>query len=228
MLVGNVVNVSDKIVNDDSKYYMKYGAGRRLNIFFYAYRHIIFNASAERERPLDTEEARRIMEAINSIYIHTKGTFDNFAWSLLYDVDPDKAKSISKTKVDLFRRDFLDYPQLMNVKEVIASYWDWNAELKSRRDPVAHRIPLTVPPSIVTKDEGQKYGELMDEFLGASKILEFDKAEEIHREIDSIGTFVPFIVHHPNEPHDPLYPTLPEDMGNLIKITRAVLSYFEQ
>jgi len=39
---------------------------------------------------------------------------------------------------------------------------EWNRELSTRRDPAAHRIPLSVPPAFIdadTKDEYQRVSE---------------------------------------------------------------------
>src|SRR4051812_4727408 len=45
------IELSDELKNQNATFYMKYGAGRRLRMMFYAYRQIIFTADPKRSEP---------------------------------------------------------------------------------------------------------------------------------------------------------------------------------
>ena len=68
-------------------------------------------------------------------------------------------------------------------------YRDWHRELKARRDPAAHRIPLTVPPAIFAPDQFDQYETLEGEIQEAVGSHDFARADRLRAEQCNIGTF---------------------------------------
>jgi len=117
----------------------------------------------------------------------------------------------------------------------MTAFTDWNKEIASRRDPAAHRIPLTVPPAIIDDESRGEYEKLSAKYNKASAdalrstgvekdaLKKFEAAENIFEKLQRVGKFVPVFVHHPNEGLINVYPTVPQDIGQLVRIARGLL-----
>jgi hypothetical protein len=187
---------------------MMYGAGRRLNMIFYAYRAITLTVPSDREQPLSHDEQLNLSRDINIIYMNLRGTLDNFAWCFLYEKESEAVSSLSRMHIDLFANKFRELPAFAKIAQEISAHDNWNKEVKERRDPVAHRIPLYIPPSIVDHEGAERYKELFEEYA--------------FEQLSNIGSFYPCFQHHPEEGIIPIYPILPTDMTHLIRIGNTI------
>ncbi len=216
----NSVQLSERLKNKESAYYMKYGAGRRFNMLFYAYRSITNIAHAERKNPLSQEECVVISQDINTIYTNLIGVLDNLAWCLLLENNLTE-ENLDKTNIGLFSKEFRILPLFKSV-EAVKEYDDWYKEIRNRRDPVAHRIPLYVIPTVTRPDELDRYNRLYTEHLDLLAKSEVEAGENILNQMEKIGEFHAIFTHHPKKDPIPIYPTVPTDMENLIKISNVV------
>ncbi len=219
--------IAHKLTNENAKYYMLYGAGRRLKMMFHAYRAIIFTAHEGRDKPLSHDEQQELSSEINILYMHLYGVLDNYAWCILFErspeLDPDLPAGIHRNDVGLFSKEFRKRcTAFVEIKDEIQAYDDWFKDAKERRDPVAHRIPLYIPPSVITKEEETYYRDVWDRHNKCIQNMQLDEASDLLDQLNTIGTFKPFFVHHPTGPYIPIYPTIPTDMAHLIKIGNAV------
>lgn len=219
----DTAQVAQRLTNEQARYYLLHGASRRLGMMFYAYRDITLTAHPTRSEPLPHEDQQRLTLDLNVLYMHTRGVLDNFAWSLIYEKHPDKTAKIDRRQVDLFHRDFRKAcPSIASIAEDLDRHADWNRDVKERRDPVAHRIPLYVPSAEVTEAEGERYHELHQRFINRATEHDFAGSDEAFNAMDTIGRFVPYFVHHPREGRIPIYPTVPTDMAHMIQIVSTV------
>jgi hypothetical protein len=192
-------------------------------MMFYAYQAITHIAYDRRTEPLLVNEQHTLSREINIIYMHLRGVLDNFAWCFLYERQPVLADTIHRFDVGLFSQKFRKQcTAFSEVEDEITVHDVWNEEVKERRDPVVHRIPLYVPPALITQEEAKTYRALNNQFNEKLNSLELDEANRAFDEMNTIGTYYPYFVHHPNEPHIPIYPTIPIDMTHLIRIGNAV------
>src|SRR5262249_25094717 len=187
---------------------MKYGAGRRLSMIFYAYREITLTVPPDRERPLSHDEQINLSRDINIIYMNIRGTLDNFAWCFLYEKEANAAISLPRMYVDLFANKFRELPSFVEIEQEISVHDTWNREVKTRRDPAAHRIPLYIPPSVIGDEDAERYKELIGEYA--------------FEQVRDTGSFYPCFQHHPEDGVIPIYPTLPTDMAHLIRIGNTI------
>lgn len=196
-LICTITSASENLAIKDAKYFLLYGAARRANLIFSAYQDIRSIAYEKRTQPLSPDEQVSLSQAINNTYIHLLGILDNFAWSLLHERQGKLADTMYRNDVGLFSKKFRK--QCIAYLEIAAEIeWHdtWHKEVKERRNPVAHGIPLYVPPAALTADQ----------------------AEATFGQLDSIGSFLPYFIHHPDEPLIPIYPTIPTDLSHLIRI----------
>jgi hypothetical protein len=217
------IQIAQNLSNDNARYYMLYGAGRRLIMMFYAYQAITHIAYDQRTEPLSSDEQHTFSREINIIYMHLRGVLDNFAWCLLYERQPELEGTIHRNDVGLFSQKFRrQFAAFSEIEDEITVHDVWNEEVKKRRDPVAHRIPLYVPPAVITQEEAKTYQALNNRFNDKLNSLKLDEADLAFDAMNTIGTFFPYFVHHPDEPRIPIYPTIPTDMTHLIRIGNAV------
>jgi hypothetical protein len=95
-------------------------------------------------------------------------------------------------------------------------------DLKSSRDPSAHRIPLYVPPAALTAEQITRHEQIWQERSDAIRKGEFERAEKLAKEQSMLGTFTPHFIHDPDKGSDPIYRSVPTDIGKMITIGRAI------
>jgi hypothetical protein len=65
---------------------------------------------------------------------------------------------------------------------------DWFTDYsKNYRDALAHRIPLYVPPFMVTKEQGERWQKLDAESMSAVRDHRFEEGERLQSERDALG-----------------------------------------
>lgn len=222
-LAFNTNIISQKLTQKKAKKYLLNGAGRRLHMMFYAFQEILNSASPKRTKPLSFDQQMSVTKELNIFYINLSGVLDNFAWCLLFEKQPADLEKIKPINVGLFSNDFRKkFFPFYKIKIEIEKHDEWNIEIKTRRDPVAHRIPLYIPPTILTKEEGKIYQNLQSKHLEKATELDFEQAESVFQKMHEMGSFYPFFVHDPDEPHIPLYPTIATDIAHLVRISNII------
>lgn len=223
-LVSTVsIDIPPKLSSRQAKIYMQHGAGRRVGVMFDAYRAIISSAYENRVDPLRHEEQQSFSKDLNTLYMNLRGFLDNLAWCLMYERQPDLEKKLGRMDFDLFAPRYrTGLRAFTEIEADVIVHDEWNREVKKRRDPVAHRIPLYLPPAILTPQEANRAREL--NALQESKALagQREEADRLFEQMNRIGKFFPYFMHHPDEQPIPIYPTIPNDVGHVIKLTMAV------
>lgn len=208
------------VSSERAKYFLTFGAARRLEMIWFAYRCVIFEASADRKHPLTSDESRRLTQALNSIYVNIRGTLDNICWALLYLFAEPKISTLRESQVGLFLPCIMLDDRFKVLADHLERHSDWNINFKERRDPSAHRIPLTVPPQEVNELEAELYTDARSAMLDALRLADVKTVIAAIKHQESIGHFVPYFIHDPARGGIPLYPTVPIDIAHLIQIFR--------
>ena len=102
---------------------------------------------------------------LNSYYINLRGCMDNLAWALNYRfalVAGTETDSSTRRKIDLFGKDFLAAleTQRPNLRDSLRQYESWAWDLKELRDPVAHRVPLSVIGGVLPAERVPEFENL--------------------------------------------------------------------
>jgi hypothetical protein len=206
-------------LSEQAKYYILYGAARRLGMMRVSYRGILRCIATDRTEPLAPDEAAAVERDLNIIYINVRGVLDNYAWCLYHQTTTDQTRKLAPVQVGLFSKKFMADPNLANLKPKLSGFSAWHTDLKNRRDPAAHRIPLFVPPACLNPEEQERYAALDTQIFATKSERE---REVLNAQQRKIGTFMPCFVHHPDNGRTPIYPTVPQDIANLIKIINLV------
>ena len=231
-----IIDLSNKVENEDAINNLNFGAARRSRMIWGAFRQLHNLIAPDRSVPMEHDDVFEASRALNDIYIHVRGTLDNYAWALFH-LFWDNSLAINRSEIDLFGRRFRSIIAFSDFNEILSSYLPWNRELKERRDPVAHRIPLSVPPSFFNEADQLRFSEVNQKFDAARRRhLELtsngaaqseldaasNEADAHYAQLQKIGTFAPIIVHDPKEGGTRIYPTVPQDIGTLVRIIRGL------
>ena len=230
-----ILKLSNLLSNERAITHLNFGAARRTRMIWGGFRQLSNLIPPDRSEPMTHDDVFEAARALNDIYIHSRGTLDNYGWTLINLFCNED--SFRRNEVDLFGRRFQSEPSLKEFYESLAPYLDWNREIKERRDPVAHRIPLSVPPSLFTDDDQVRFSDLNDRYnaaiirfaeLASAQAAQHERetaeaeADRLYLEMQRIGRFSPIIVHDPKEGGTRIYPTVPQDIGKLVQIIRTL------
>lgn len=219
------IALSQQLKEPQAQYYARFGIGRRAGMLWSAFRSILQIVHVGRTKPLSSDDVKTVSRDLNTIYINVVGTIDNYAWCLLHERGSVEIKSLAATRIGLFARDFLNDPSMASLRTSLTPYVPWFAELRSRRDPAAHRIPLSVPPAVLLPEESRRYQAIEQEVGDAIGRKEFDRAEQLWAEQEALGAFLPKFLHDPGKDLIPFYPTIPQDLAQLVRVSDAVRQF---
>ena len=214
--------LSGKLANEEAAHFLRYGVGRRLGHIWAAYRNMLEVVPIDRVEGLSGEEVKSVSRDLNSLYINIIGTIDNYAWCLRYERESDSLKKLKDIQIGLFSPKFINDPSFSDIKSEILMFGGWSADIRKFRNPAAHRIPLSVPPAILNAEEGKEYAIIENKINDALLKHEFELIDELRSEQRKLGKFKHIFIHHPKGPHVALFPTIPQDIGNMLKIMQVV------
>jgi hypothetical protein len=219
--------------------YLRYGLGRRVRSIWLAYRNFHATVPPNRTQPLSVDDATEVSNDLNAIYINIRGALDNFAWCLQYAFVGAASKA---NDIGLFYDRFLGQPEMPDLRSLISEFKDWDKEFKLKRDPAAHRIPLSVIPAIHTSLSLQEFQAVEDQISSKLRLASqeaaaknydvsqrlFDEVKHLRKKQERIGSFYPKFEFDPAMGPIDVYPTLPEDLGVFVVISRRLLFLLKQ
>jgi hypothetical protein len=216
------VTFAQGLSDQQARHFALYGIGRRYGILWSAFRSILEAVPLIRTTPLTGDEGKAVSRDLNTIYINIVGVIDNYAWVLRHEKGSTVIQALPANRVGLFVKGYLKDPCFAPLAPRLDPFKDWFTDLRSRRDPAAHQIPLYVPPTALDPENLQRYRKIEAEIASLTPLLEFSKIDELRDEQERLGVFVSRFMHHPDEPLIPFYPTIPQDLAQLIRISVAV------
>jgi hypothetical protein len=221
------VTVASSLENPQARYFVLYGAGRRFGMIWAAYRSILNIVTVGRKVPLSGDDVQAVCRDLNTIYINIVGTIDNYAWCLRHERGSAAVRALPDARIGLFGKGFIGDACFSELRPHIVRFRDWFDELKTRRDPAAHRIPLSVPPAVLLPNDVNRYQAIEGEIGGAVRSLDFNSADRLRKEQEKLGKFLATFLHHPEEALIPFYPTVPQDLGYLVRISNSVRQFLQ-
>ena len=220
--------LAGRMRNADAANFVLHGVGRRMGTMLASLRGMLAKNLTERTEPLSLDAAKEVSRDLNSIYLDIIGILDNYAWCLLHELASAESKDHARRVpqgVGLFNRRFLSDVALHALAADLSAFRGWVDEVKTRRDPAAHRIPLYLPTTALNEADLQVYEDLQDKMNRAFERADMDEAERLQEEQGRLGTFAPCFQHHPDEEVMPIFPTVPQDIANMLKIDRVVRDF---
>lgn len=211
--------------------HLVYGVARRAGDIRVSLRDIISVSPPERTNPLTQNETDVVSRGLNTIYINLRGTLDNLAYAIIEKHGGLEAVGLKPLQVDLLGAKFLKNAKWEGLAAELSEFQPWASELAERRNPAAHRIPLSVIPAIMTEEQLAERHKLIREMIAPlpEGPIDFDKKkaehEAIKTKIAKLGTYRPQFAHNPNDGVIDIYPTVAEDVGKTIRVARLVIKH---
>lgn len=211
--------------------HLVFGVGRRAGDIRVSLRDIVSTSPPDRTKPLDQNETDIVSRGLNTIYINIRGGLDNFAYAMIEKHGGLDALGLKPPHVDLFGDRFQKSEAGAALVGDLGQFVPWVEELAERRNPAAHRIPLSVIPARLNDEEFAERQRLINEMLAPRLDGTIDwvkkRAEHdaIKAKIAMLGTYLPQFAHDPNEGVTDIYPTVAEDVGAMVRIGRLVLRH---
>jgi len=166
-------------------------------------------------------EIAKINIAFNSIYVNIRGVLDNLAWILRFDVI---SGSIDPKSISFSSKKFLNKLRESGVNlEWISEFSSWFQNLSLLRDPIAHRLPLYIPPGLITDSQDITAAQK----LATQKCETMEGYYEIDAKIKKLRKFHPIFIVDDAE-KGVSYPLginafLVSDLDNLVKFSKKIL-----
>lgn len=208
-----------------------HGLGRRTRTVWIGFRKIYWKIAPDRTTPLNSDDNTELSDAINSVYINIRGSLDLLANSIHEQLFPQA--NLTPTSIGLYDNRWQKHLNSHTFKSLLQSHSQWFHEMKERRDPAAHRIPLSFVPSVLSPSDLERRNLLVGRVneLSASKNDDLDlqqsKLDEIFAQIEDLGQFLPLFTYDQSFKPIPLYPTLPTDLAHYLEILLSGLNFLE-
>lgn len=224
-LVMDAALLASTGLKPDAESHLRYGVLRRLRMISTAFQRFQSLVPPDRSVPLTLSQSDDVARYLNSIYIDLLGLMDNYAWTLAHQAGSADTLAADKMQIGLFKKVLARDATISVVIKEIQTFAAWEKEVKERRNPAAHRMPLYVPSAALTPDDVSTYNSLGDEASAALHKQDFQRYRDLQNAQQRIGTFIAKFLHDPLGPVHDIYPTVPSDIGNAILIGRIAQTF---
>ncbi len=221
--------------NVRAREFAHHGFGRRLSMLMRAI-NVVYDLLPPDQQQEDIPSHDTVTEAtmaIQAFVINTSGCIDNLAWVWVHERNIHNADGtpINKNHVGLrshnasvrstFTQGFRDY---LDTRE------DWFAHLTTFRDALAHRVPLYIPPYIITPELLDQYNALSAQANAAAAQGNIDGYWEADAARDALGIFRPWMTNAVTEGGNPMvfHAQLIADYNTVDEIGREMLAELDR
>lgn len=234
-VLGRAMQAAGRLKSNRAREHMMHGLARRLRILHLGLAAIVAVAHPRRKEPLSDAEQLDVTLHLNSFYLHIRGCLDNLVWCLAHELqlfETEMREEAVAPKVNLFGESFLR--KLASVAPDTAAFVrghaDWHSDLKSLRDPVAHRIPIYAVPAVLTDDAAERYRAIYQRAEEARAVGNLNLAGRLFEELNGIGDYIPYFAHSPSVAKSvrKIYPQVADDLSIVLALVESVIGYLEQ
>lgn len=237
-VMGAAIILGQSYRGRDATNHLTHGIGRRLKFIWLSVRSLLAISPPDRTQPMNSDDVEIVARDLNVIYINIRGALDNLAAALpsIFGF----TGTVSPMNVDLFKPAYLRRIGAQEIDPLLDNFRHWATDLAARRNPAAHRIPLSVPPQILNPATRVEYETALNIASKAQAAAfaacrpghyperEFAVARAAHKATERIGVYSPVFVHHPDEGVQAIYPLVTTDVGNLLAISKLVIAHLKQ
>lgn len=163
------------LASKNARRHLMEGFYRRLGILETNRINIREIADPNRTKNLSPYECGDLNLHLNSYYFQMRGSLDNLAWIVHYELallgTGDESDLPTRRHCNIFGRNFLKAldKQRPSLKDALSDKRQWERDFKELRDPVAHRIPLYAPPGVInSENDVERFKELDREGTAAA------------------------------------------------------------
>ncbi len=200
--------VHRKYGNQRAEEYAREGFSRRLMTMLRCVERIFELLPPEETEPPEDDVRSDATINLQAFIFNVFGCVDNLAWVWVLDRDLKRANGseIPKAQVGLRKTDALVRESFSkDFQQYLISRDNWFEYLQSYRHALAHRIPLYIPPYIITPEHEVSYKTLGDQMNEAMRRGDHERWSQLSDEQDALGKFVPWMTHSLKEGAKPVW-----------------------
>jgi hypothetical protein len=157
---------------------------------------IFENLPPERDQVPTRKERLEATIGIQGFVFNAFGSINNLAWIFAIEkaIKNKKGDPLHRNSIGLAAHNMAIRKNLsQNFQNYLKAKDEWFKQLEDFRHSLAHRVPLFVPPYIITPDKEAAYNELqiaMDDAIARRDFDTYDKKSEQQR---ALGIFRPMM-----------------------------------
>ena len=184
--------------DEHAREYARHGFCRRIQIMAHCIQGVFEMLPPERADVPEDETVRDATVYLQAFVFNTFGSIDNLAHIWVSERQVKKADGTSLARANIgfgkkCKRVMESLPEgFRDFLNEIETWWEY---LRSFRDALAHRIPLYIPPSLVTDDNVEEYERKGAEILDAIRRREYAEAEALDNAQNELISFLPVTTH---------------------------------
>ncbi|WP_148864037.1 hypothetical protein [Marinobacter fonticola] len=196
-LETRIFDARDWLSTPEALTHLKSGLGARHYVLRHCREYLERTCFAAKRDALSADVATEAALHLNGYYLNLRGALDNLAWILQFELQvfPGTTEdSGARMKVHLFGDKFLKAVGDRSTPHAnhLSAMKSWGLDLAVLRDPAAHRIPLYVPPGIITSQDQVDEFRRLDHLSGAPESeLGGKRRIEIMIEAQQVASFEP-------------------------------------
>lgn len=223
-----LIEVSPKLTNPRAKEYLEHGVCRRIRVLERSIERIYEIFPPDRKEKLTRDELSDVQIYLHAFVINLFGLLDNLAW--VYVIEHELEAEVGGYKgVGLYAKGTQSIlPPDLKAFVDLDSTKNWYEEyVKNYRDALAHRIPLYVPPLIVTDAEAARWRELDSRIWECIQNHEFEALEDLKGEEAALGIVCDMFSHSLSESESKtlyIHPQLLVDGATVLELCEVYLS----
>ena len=178
--------------------YARHGFCRRIQIMAHCIEGVFEKLPPNRDDVPSDDAVRDATVYLQAFVFNAFGSMDNLAhiWVSEKDVKRGNGKALSRMEIGLGKK----YRWVMESLPAefgkhLADTEAWLEYLADFRHALSHRIPLYIPPSLVTDDKVEEYRRMDAEIHDAIRRREFAEVEELEEAQHKLISFLPVTTH---------------------------------
>ncbi len=192
-----IFEVRSQIATQGALTHLKGGLAARHYVLRHCREYLERTCFTAINEPLSADAATEAALHLNGYYLNLRGALDNLAWLLQFELQlfPGVTEeSGARMKIYLFGDKFIDELKKRSLPHAlpVLAMRKWGLDLAALRDPAAHRIPLYVPPGVITSQEQVDEFQRLDALSGApEEELGGKRRIEVMLEAQRVASFAP-------------------------------------
>lgn len=178
--------------------YARHGFCRRIQIMAHCIEGVFARLPPNRDELPAEESVRDATVYLQAFVFNTFGSMDNLAhiWVSEKEVTRANGKALSRMEIG-FGNKYVSVMESLPVefRQHLVDNEAWLEYLADFRHALSHRIPLYIPPSLVTDDKVEEYRKMDAEIHEAIRRQEFAEVEKLEEAQHKLISFLPVTTH---------------------------------
>ena len=213
--------------------YALHGFVRRLHTLVECTEMVFENLPPGQDHLPTPKERVEATIGIQAFVFNAFGSIDNLAWIFAIEkaIKNKKGEPIHRNAIGLAAHNLAIREKLsQDFQNYLKGKDEWFKQLEDFRHALAHRVPLFVPPYIITQDKQAAYDELQTAMNEAITKGDFKTYDQKSKDQDALGVFRPWMLHSvvETEAYIVFHPQLIADFATVEEMGHKILEELDR